>query len=180
VRQKERCFLDAVVVYCDAVRKLAGDLAAADVRSTGLMAFRRYLADYVATEEFSATETEMGRLIGEWEQVRYALDIDGKRVTVGRCEPEPVSTRGGSKVPTSRSATPPCRIAPENLRTCFPPARAFICSVQDSHSSACDDIICMWDDPARTTGIEPDLFRMFAVLAEIEAVPPGCVAISPH
>lgn len=88
-RQKQRCFLDAVDVYCNAARKLAGDLAARGLRSSGLTALGQYLADYIASEEFRAMESEMRRLIGELEQVRYALHIDGKRVTVRRYEPEP-------------------------------------------------------------------------------------------
>jgi len=88
-RQRQRCFLDAVDVYCDAVRKLAGDFAAPNLRSSGLTAMRQYLADYIASEEFRAMELEVRRLIGELEQVRYALHIDGRRVTVCRYEPEP-------------------------------------------------------------------------------------------
>ena len=38
--QKQRWFLDAVDVYCEAVVSFLGDLSAADLKSRGLLAFR--------------------------------------------------------------------------------------------------------------------------------------------
>ena len=46
--QKQAWFLDAVEIYCEAVRALAEELAARDVTSRGLRRFRGYLAGYAA------------------------------------------------------------------------------------------------------------------------------------
>src|SRR5579875_3142864 len=42
-RQQDRWFLDAVNIYCDAVRKLAGDLTYSQLCSHAFVAFREYL-----------------------------------------------------------------------------------------------------------------------------------------
>jgi len=87
--QKQRCFLDAVDVYCSALRRLADELATAALQSEGLNRFRKYLADTLAARDFRDMEPEAGKLIDGLRQVRYALLIDGKRITVRRYEPEP-------------------------------------------------------------------------------------------
>ncbi len=87
--QKQRCFLDAVDLYCRALRRLAEDLAAADLQSEGLNRFRQYLEDALAARNFRDMECEGGKLIDALKQARYALLIDGKRITVRRYEPEP-------------------------------------------------------------------------------------------
>ena len=52
--QREGWFLDAAAIYCDAVRSLAADLAARPIASRGLLAFRDYLAAYIAVRRFAA------------------------------------------------------------------------------------------------------------------------------
>ena len=87
--QKQRCFLDAVHVYCKALRRLADELAPAALQSEGLNRLRKYLADTLAARAFRDMESEAGKLIDALGQIRYALLIDGKRITVRRYEPEP-------------------------------------------------------------------------------------------
>jgi DNA mismatch repair protein MutS len=89
VLQRRRFFLDAVDGYCRALRRVADGLAAAEFRSAGLNRFRQYLADAIDARNFRDMESEAGTLIDALGQVRYALLIDGKRITVGRCQPEP-------------------------------------------------------------------------------------------
>lgn len=50
--QKERWFLDAVEIYCDAIHSLLHDLSLADLKSRGFLAFREYLTDYTNSERF--------------------------------------------------------------------------------------------------------------------------------
>ena len=52
--QREGWLLDAAAIYCDAVQSLAGHLASAQISSRGLLAFREYLASYVASAGFTA------------------------------------------------------------------------------------------------------------------------------
>lgn len=87
--QRQRCFVDAVHVYCAAVRRLTANLAATEPRSAGLKLCSRFLAQYIADHDFQALESQAQKLIQELTQVRYALLIDGKRVTVRRYDPEP-------------------------------------------------------------------------------------------
>ena len=56
--QKQAWFLDAVEIYCGAVRSLAEDLAERDVTSRGLRGLRHYLADYAAAERFASLAAE--------------------------------------------------------------------------------------------------------------------------
>ena len=48
--QRHSWFVDAVEIYCAAVRSLATELADRDVQLTGLQPLREYLAGYVASE----------------------------------------------------------------------------------------------------------------------------------
>ncbi len=88
-RQRQRWLLDAVHVYCGAVRQFAGDLALVDLRSNGFEEFRLYLNSYTGSRDFSALEAETQRIGAELGAIRYSLHIEGKRVTVSRYSPEP-------------------------------------------------------------------------------------------
>lgn len=88
-RQKQRSFLDAVDLYCGAIRGLEGTFAATTIDSQGLRRFGEHLGRIVTGEEFLALESEAQNLLAELENIRYALLINGKRVTVRRYAPEP-------------------------------------------------------------------------------------------
>ena len=59
--QREGWFLDAAAIYCDAVRSLAGDLAAAPIGSRGLLAFRDYLSAYMRSAAFAGLASDTAR-----------------------------------------------------------------------------------------------------------------------
>lgn len=80
--QKQRWFLDAVDLYCEAVVRFAGELAAADLASKGLTGLREYLAAYVQSEAFTALSSEARQLETDLAAVRYGLYIDGSRIEV--------------------------------------------------------------------------------------------------
>ncbi len=80
--QKERWFLDAVELYCDAVTGLAHDLALTALQSHGLLAFRVYLADYANSGRFTELLAETKQLKADLASVHYALLIKGNSVTV--------------------------------------------------------------------------------------------------
>jgi DNA mismatch repair protein MutS len=80
--QKERWFLDAVEMYCDAVTDLVHDLSLVNIQSRGLMAFRVYLTDYANSGRFTELLAETKQLKEDLASVHYALLIKGNSVTV--------------------------------------------------------------------------------------------------
>ncbi len=87
--QRRRCFLDAVAVSCEAIAGLARDLAAADLRSRGLKAFRDFLAAYTASAPYQALQSQTHALLARLAEIEYGLAIDGSRIAVQRREAEP-------------------------------------------------------------------------------------------
>jgi DNA mismatch repair protein MutS len=87
-RQKQRWFLDAVAVYCDAVTTLATDLAEAELRSRGFRAFRDHLAAYIGSEAFTALAVQTKSLLEQFAGIRYCLHIRDSRVRVTRYDGE--------------------------------------------------------------------------------------------
>jgi len=81
-RQKDRWFLDAVDIYCDAVIHLASDLPAATFRSRGLQAFCEYLTSYAASEVFLSLASEAKQLKSGLSAIRYNVYIRGTHVEV--------------------------------------------------------------------------------------------------
>ena len=86
--QKQAWFLDAVEIYCAAVRSLAEDLAGGDVTSRGFRRLRDYLAEYAASERFTALAAATQGLKDALAGVRYAVRVQGARVTVSKYEGE--------------------------------------------------------------------------------------------
>jgi DNA mismatch repair protein MutS len=86
--QRQLWFLEAAETYCGAVAALAGDLSRAGVASRGLVAFREYVADYVASSVFTALEAEARRAKAELSAIRYCLQIHGSRIKVSRYDGE--------------------------------------------------------------------------------------------
>ncbi|HEY1346436.1 MAG TPA: hypothetical protein VGF54_15720 [Streptosporangiaceae bacterium] len=87
--QKQAWFLDAVEIYCGAVRALAEELAVRDVTSRGFHRFRHYLAEYADGERFTSLAAETQALKDALAGIRYAVRIHGPRVTVSRYGGEP-------------------------------------------------------------------------------------------
>jgi DNA mismatch repair ATPase MutS len=82
--QQERWFLDAVEIYGGAVRSLADELARLGPESQGLQAFRQYLVDYTAFDDFTSLAAETQALRESLAAVRYAVHIKESRVTVSK------------------------------------------------------------------------------------------------
>lgn len=80
--QKERWFLDAVEIYCDAVNDLAHDLATTDLNARGFVAFREYLANYANSEGFLSLLSDTKSLQEDLSTVKYCLLIQGNRIRV--------------------------------------------------------------------------------------------------
>ncbi len=87
--QRQRCLIDSVDGYCSSMRKFADALRRADVRSDGLTTFRLYLEEYLSSPRFRKMEADAQRITTQLGEIRYALLIAGKHITVRRYEPEP-------------------------------------------------------------------------------------------
>jgi DNA mismatch repair protein MutS len=85
---REGWLLDAAAIYCDAVQSLAGHLAAAQIGSRALAAFREYLASYVASAGFTALVCDTRSRKDALGQIRYCTRIRGGRVEVSRYDGE--------------------------------------------------------------------------------------------
>jgi hypothetical protein len=88
-RQQQAWFLDAVTVYCDAVRSLSERLDRLEVRSRGFRGLRDHVAEYVRSRSFTSLAAEAEQVERRLAEVRYSVHIRGDRVTVGRYEAEP-------------------------------------------------------------------------------------------
>ena len=86
--QKQRWFLDAVDVYCDAVGSLYNDLSATELESRGFLAFREYLKGYANSETFTSLRDKTRRLKDDIDAIDYCIQIKGKYFTVRRRESE--------------------------------------------------------------------------------------------
>lgn len=86
--QRERWFLDAVEIYCDAVNGLAHDLSLVDLKSRGFLAFREYLSDYANSERFGSLLAWTKELMADLSTVRYCLHTKGNSITVRKYQSE--------------------------------------------------------------------------------------------
>lgn len=80
--QKERWFLDAVELYCDAVSNLAHDLTIVSLKSRGLLTFCEYLSTYVHSNWFSSLLAETKQLQADLSTIKYCLLIKDNNVQV--------------------------------------------------------------------------------------------------
>jgi DNA mismatch repair protein MutS len=88
-RQKQSWFLDAVEIYCKAVRRLTSNLAIADVRSRGFVAFSQFLQAYTESADFTSLAADTEKLKTDLSGIRYSLQIQGKRIKIGKYDSEP-------------------------------------------------------------------------------------------
>ncbi len=86
--QQQAWFVDAVEIYCEAARTLAGDLAEVGVVSPGLRGLRDCLGEYVASASFAVLAREARAVKEGLAGLRYLVRIEGPRVTVSRYEGE--------------------------------------------------------------------------------------------
>lgn len=87
-RQKQSAFIDAVNCYCSAVVRFEDDLTEASPSSEGLRSFLNFLTAYVHSSEFGSIVAETEKVKSDLAEVKYRLVIQGKRITVTRCEDE--------------------------------------------------------------------------------------------
>jgi len=79
---RERWFLHAVELYCDAIQQFAADLATAPLESRGLRCFRDYLAAYAAGPTFKSLLQEAKELTADLSAVNYCVILRAGSFTV--------------------------------------------------------------------------------------------------
>jgi hypothetical protein len=78
----QRAFLGAVEIYCRAVEQLTLEICAQEITSRGLLAFRRFLAEYISSPPFLNLVAEMESLRTDLSAIRYCLLLKGDSITV--------------------------------------------------------------------------------------------------
>lgn len=86
---KEGWFLEAALLYGDAVAQLAQRLGQAQVSSRGLRAFREYLTRYVDSPEFQSLWAEAREVKEALRGVKYCVILRPGRLSVRAYEDEP-------------------------------------------------------------------------------------------
>jgi DNA mismatch repair protein MutS len=86
--EKERWFLDAAVIHCEAVQRLGEALHRVQLGSRGMVAFGAYLSDYVASSPFGRLSAEARKLKSDLSAIQFGLLINADRVTVRPCRDE--------------------------------------------------------------------------------------------
>jgi DNA mismatch repair protein MutS len=86
--QKQAWQLDAVDIYCNAVRDLSNGLGVVAPRSRGFLDFGDYLADLVASGRFTSLAAETKKLKENLERIGYCLLVRGSSFTVRKYDGE--------------------------------------------------------------------------------------------
>lgn len=81
-------FLEAVLVYCDAVATLARHLDGLPLSSRGLSAFRDYLVYYVQSPAYQSLATEGQQVKSALAEIKYCVIIESGKFKVKRYEGE--------------------------------------------------------------------------------------------
>ena len=80
--QQKGWFLEAVATYCEAVQTLLYNLVRGDPISRGLVTFRQYLEEYIASAQFKTLLQETRKLKSDLAAIRYTVQIKGDLVVV--------------------------------------------------------------------------------------------------
>ena len=85
---REGWFLEAGQVYCEGVISLAHDLGAANLKSPGLLALRKYVSNYASSNGFKRPLDDTRKLKVALSTVSYCVIFKGLRVRVRKYEGE--------------------------------------------------------------------------------------------
>jgi DNA mismatch repair protein MutS len=80
--QKERLFLDAAGIYCDAIVSLAEEISSMAIKSRGLSGFREYLRTYAQSEAFTSLLAETKKLSADLSSIAYSVIVRTGSFTV--------------------------------------------------------------------------------------------------
>lgn len=71
--EKERFFLEAVQIYCEAIISLENNLKRAAIKSAGFLAFREYISGYIQSAGFTTLLNETQKLLADLASVSYSV-----------------------------------------------------------------------------------------------------------
>jgi DNA mismatch repair protein MutS len=86
--QKQAWFLDAVEIYCAAVKSFAASLSDSGLHSRGFLAFRTYMVGYARSSHFHSLLAAMQQLRAELAKVEYCVLIKSGGFTVRKYDDE--------------------------------------------------------------------------------------------
>ncbi len=107
--QREGWYLEACIVYADAIVSLQNTLAEANPKSEGFTALEEYLVEYTGSESFRKMRREAKEIKEALSRIRYNLSIGSGRIVVmtdsGRDEYNEIITRAFEKFHVKNEAT---------------------------------------------------------------------------
>jgi DNA mismatch repair protein MutS len=80
--QKDAWFLDAVEIYCDAVKGFLDDMSSAAIKSLGFQEIKEYLLNYVHSSKFTLLVEETQKIKADLAGIRYYVLIKGDSLKV--------------------------------------------------------------------------------------------------
>jgi hypothetical protein len=87
-QHKKGWFLEAALVYCDAITDLERNLSHADLRSRGFLAFSDYVTRYVQSQSFQSLIEDAQEVKGGLSRVKYCVIIQTSKFKVRKYEGE--------------------------------------------------------------------------------------------
>ena len=81
-------FLEAVLVYCEAVQTLSQDLSEIQLKSTGLTLFRKFISKFQISNEFVKLDQESKDLKKDLQEIDYCVIIKDSTVQIRKYENE--------------------------------------------------------------------------------------------
>jgi DNA mismatch repair protein MutS len=80
--EKERWFLNAAQLYCEAVERVSEDLRLLELKSRGMRAFREYLSEYAGSASFGKLVKQGRDLLTDLSSITYCVVIKDLSITV--------------------------------------------------------------------------------------------------
>jgi DNA mismatch repair protein MutS len=88
-QHKKGWFLEAALIYCEAIADLAHNLSLVDIKSRGLLAFREYVNYYAQSPGFQSLLEEAQQVKRALSSLKYSVIIHSGRFSVRKYEDEP-------------------------------------------------------------------------------------------
>jgi len=85
---KKGWFLEAMLVYCEAITGLAHDLSQTNLQSCGFLAFREYVTHYVHSPGFETLRAEAQAVKDELSGVKYSVIVQSGKFSVRQYDGE--------------------------------------------------------------------------------------------
>ena len=87
--ERQAWFLESAEIYCGAIDSFTDDLARADLKSHGFLAFHDYLKGYAGSARFALLSSETKSLKADLSKVKYSVLIKNNGFTVRKYGSEP-------------------------------------------------------------------------------------------